>query len=339
MTKRWQIRPPNSNWGEFGDDDQIGRLNLITQECRKMALKEAVEGLVFCLSIPLDLPGGNKLVESRHPPLRTAARKRGGPVVNYPYCCENPSWNDVVCDDAVTIYMQYSTQWDALSHIGYEFDADNDGIAEVVYYNGYRGGRDIAGPDAEGGAGARKLGIENMAETCVQGRGVMVDLFSRFGMERKFVGYDDLMRTMDEDKVEIETGDMLCLHTGWVKAVVDRKDNLDRQLLHGSYSVLDGADEQLLKWIDTSGLSVIIADNFAVEGVQTSGPDGDQSFPSLPLHRRCITELGIHLGELWSLTPLNNWLKQNRRHRFLLTAPPLRMPGSFGSPVTPVATV
>ncbi|RWF13100.1 MAG: cyclase family protein, partial [Mesorhizobium sp.] len=50
-------------------------------------------------------------------------------------------------------------------------------------------------------------------------------------------------------------------------------------------------------------------------------------------------ELGIHLGELWNLTPLNTWLKQNGRYRFLLTAPPLRVPGSFGSPVTPVATV
>jgi hypothetical protein len=33
------------------------------------------------------------------------------------------------------------------------------------------------------------------------------------------------------------------------------------------------------------------------------------------------------------------WLRENRRSRFLLTAPPLRLPGAAGSPVTPVATV
>ena len=33
------------------------------------------------------------------------------------------------------------------------------------------------------------------------------------------------------------------------------------------------------------------------------------------------------------------WLRQKRRSAFLLTAPPLRMPGAAGSPVTPVATV
>ena len=27
MIKRWKVRPEHSNWGDFGDDDQIGRLN------------------------------------------------------------------------------------------------------------------------------------------------------------------------------------------------------------------------------------------------------------------------------------------------------------------------
>jgi hypothetical protein len=51
-----------------------------------------------------------------------------------------------------------------------------------------------------------------------------------------------------------------------------------------------------------------------------------------------VVELGIHLGELWQLTPLNNWLRSHKRSRFLLTAPPLRLLGSFGSPMTLVAT-
>jgi kynurenine formamidase len=45
------------------------------------------------------------------------------------------------------------------------------------------------------------------------------------------------------------------------------------------------------------------------------------------------------LGELWYLAELAAWLAQNERTRFLLTAPPLRLPGAVGSPVTPVATV
>ena len=52
-----------------------------------------------------------------------------------------------------------------------------------------------------------------------------------------------------------------------------------------------------------------------------------------------IVELGIHLGELWYLSELAGHLRKRKRSRFLLTAPPLRLPGSFGSPATPVATV
>jgi kynurenine formamidase len=57
------------------------------------------------------------------------------------------------------------------------------------------------------------------------------------------------------------------------------------------------------------------------------------------LHEHCLFKLGVHLGEIWHLTPLANWLRQNGRHRFLLTAPPLRLPGAIGSPATPIATV
>jgi hypothetical protein len=34
---RWTRRPEGSNWGDFGMDDQIGRLNLITPEQRPVS--------------------------------------------------------------------------------------------------------------------------------------------------------------------------------------------------------------------------------------------------------------------------------------------------------------
>jgi kynurenine formamidase len=338
MARRWQVRPEHSNWGDFGDDDQIGRLNLITPERRRKAAEEVVEGLAFCLSLPLDLPGGNLLVPERLPPARKIAPMPAGHhFVNFPMRVQNERWTDFVCDDAVTLYTQYSTQWDALSHIAEAFDVDRDGKDEIVYYNGYRAGTDIVGPEDAGTPGAKQLGIEHMAETCVQGRGVMVDLLARFGARRKFVGYDDLMGILEEDKVVVETGDILCVHTGWAQAVADQKGSPDVATLHEAYSVLDGADERLLDWLDKSGIAALVADNFAVEGMQHQGHS--HHFAGLPIHRRCIVELGIHLGELWLLTPLNDWLKAHGRSRFFLTAPPLRLPGSFGSPLTPVATV
>src|SRR6185503_922343 len=59
----------------------------------------------------------------------------------------------------------------------------------------------------------------------------------------------------------------------------------------------------------------------------------------LPLHHLCLFKLGVPLGELWYLHELATWLRAHGRSRFLLTAPPLRLPGVVGSPLTPVATV
>jgi hypothetical protein len=59
----------------------------------------------------------------------------------------------------------------------------------------------------------------------------------------------------------------------------------------------------------------------------------------MPLHEHCLFKNGIHLGEMWYLTELARWLRSRSRSRFLLTAPPLRLPGAVGSPATPVATV
>jgi len=176
-----------------------------------------------------------------------------------------------------------------------------------------------------------------MAERCVQGRGVMIDLHANLGPGRTVVGYDALMRVLDADRVEVETGDMVCLHTGFAQALIAMGGQPDAAVLEQTGAVLDGRDAKLLQWITDSGLAVLIADNYAVEAHPAIGHDG--CCATLPLHEHCLFKLGIHLGEIWHLTPLAAWLRAHRRSRFLLTAPPLRLPGAVGSPATPVATV
>ncbi len=339
MTLRWRQRPEGSNWGDFGPDDQLGRLNLLTPERRLRAIEEVRAGIAFCLSLPLDLPGGSLLNPNRHPPVRgVVTRKANRPAVNYPMRLENEAYVDATSDDYVTLFTQYSTQWDAFSHVGQHFDADGDGIPEIVYYNGFLAGADVLGPGDAGGPAARALGIERIAETCVQGRGVLLDLHAVFGPERTLVGYDELMRAIDACGVETGEGDLLCLHTGFAQAVLDMGGDPDPHVLHRFGAVLDGRDANLLAWISRSGIAGLIADNYAVEAYPN--PRAIRACcAALPLHELCLFKLGLPLGELWYLTELATWLSAHDRTRFLLTAPPLRLPGSFGSPVTPVATV
>ena len=347
---RWKHRPEGSNWGEFGPDDEVGRLNLITPEKVLQGIAEVREGRSFCLSLPLDYPGGNLLNPARHPPQRLATQAiDGSPRYLVPLSQTNADLTDVICDDRVLIHTQYSTQWDALSHVGSEFDADGDGDAEIVFYNGWRGGEHIVlgthdhdhshGGECSPfeGAEAKRLGIEKMAERCVQGRAVLIDLHAIHGDAKVDIDFALLDEAMRAQNVTVEPGDMVCLHTGWSRKVMEMNRAPTPEVLHHTCAALQGRDPRLLEWVRDSGLAVLIADNYAVERYPNRSGEGRRAL--LPLHELCLFKLGIHLGELWWLTDLAVHLGASGRNRFLLTAPPLRLPGAVGSPTTPIATV
>jgi kynurenine formamidase len=347
--QRWARRPEGSTWGDFGADDQLGRLNLLTPEKVRQGVAEVREGLTFCLSLPLDYPGGNALNPRRHPPVVRPTLRDDKPNMNYRLSWLNRNHTDVVSDDLVVMHLQYSTQWDSLAHVGSLFDADADGVPEAVYYNGYRAGEHVIGPSDLADAGptekigasstsrALALSVENMAVKCLQGRGVMIDLHAHHGRDNVAVGYDELLRIIDLDKVEVERGDMVCLHTGFADLLLEMSRAPDPYLVHHSCTALNGRDDKLLAWISDSGLCALIADNYAVEAVPA--PSAPGCCAALPIHEHCLFKLGVNLGELWHLGPLATWLRAHQRNRFLLTAPPLRLPGAVGSPATPVATV
>ena len=253
---------------------------------------------------------------------------------------------DVWADDVVTLSLQYSTQWDSLAHVGAEFDADGDGVEEAVYYNGYRAGIDLVGPaaDARGDGGvhrsfAHHLGLEHMAFHGVQGRGVLVDLAHHLGHDWRGVDRKTLEEIMAADDVVVEPGDMLLLHTGFATegaGVGPRpgsgQDPHDvrvprrarrRRCSSGSPS------RRSRRWSPTTTRSRDCSARTAIRAATrscrstTSACSGSASRSA-----RCGT-----------CTNSRCWLREHDRSRFLLTAPPLRLPGIVGSPLTPIATV
>ena len=348
MNARWKQKPPGSNWGEFGPDDQRGRMNLVTREKVLQGIAEVKEGITFCLSLPLDYPGGNVLNPRRSGPRLAATSREGKQFFCRPLYEYNENMTDVICDDQVLMSLQYSSQWDSFAHVGSRFDADGDGKPELVFYNGFRAGDHVV-PAPEGkadgwerfeGTEARALGIQNMAEHGAQGRGVMIDLHHHFQRQRKAVGYDELMKVLEKDHVQVEKGDMVCLYTGFADVLLEMKKKPDPKLVNETCTGLDGRDAKLLQWISDCGLAFLMADNYAVELITGSLTDPlPRKQPWPPLHEHCLFKNGIHLGEMFYFTELARWLRAHGRSRFLLTAPPLRLPGAVGSPATPIATV
>ncbi len=236
MTQRWTRRPDGSTWGDWGDDDELGRINLLTPEKVLQGVREVQAGISFCLSLPLDFPGGTSLNQRRHPPMLAPTEDMdGSPGTFYNVHMSempdfgDPKYVDVWADDVVTLSLQYSTQWDSLAHVGAEFDADGDGVEEAVYYNGYRAGVDLVGPAARRPGRRRRgtlrfahhLGLEHMAFHGVQGRGVLVDLAHHLGHDWRGVDLATLQEVMAADGVVVEPGDMLLLHTGFATQVLE----------------------------------------------------------------------------------------------------------------------
>lgn len=198
---RWTRRPEESNWGDFGPDDQLGRLNLITPAAVRRAAQEVREGL----------SAGTHIFGPWDPPGR--------------------------------------------------------------------------------GMGAQRLGIDTMAVKGIQTRAAMVDLHRLCGRERRFIGFEDFMQAMEHDRVEVSSGDILCLYTGFSDVVREMGGHPDPEVLHNACAVLDGRDTRLQQWIANSGVAAIAADNYAVEGLPSKS--GAIPCAAPPLHELCLFKLGI----------------------------------------------
>jgi hypothetical protein len=348
---RWKHRPEGSNWGAFGPDDQLGAMNLVGKAQVLKGLAEVTTGQTFSLSLPLDYPGGTALHPRRHPPRRFATLRGGKNEGEQCFCFalarDNPVYTDVYSDDVVVLHTQYSTQWDGLAHVGGLFDSEGTGTPDVTFYNGYRPSHGLRAAERHAGAidwmtyedpSADVLGIDNLAKHGVQGRAVMIDLFKHFGRTNHAVTHREFQEILHRDDAVIEKGDMVCLYTGLDDVILGMAKEPDTETLHNSCSGLDGGDKALLSWITETGIAALISDNFAIE-LMPRAQRHQTSHAMLPLHEHCLFKNGVHLGELWFLRDLAMWLRDNGRSRFLLTAPPLHLPGGVASPVTPIATV
>src|SRR5262249_54783633 len=122
MAQRWKQRPPGSNWGDFGPDDQRGRMNYVPREKVLQGIPERKEGTCPGRGRPSTFPAGAAPNPGGGPP-RLAATIRDGKSAGkqnfcFPLAEDEPDLTDVVSDDRVLLTLQYSTQWDSFAHIG-----------------------------------------------------------------------------------------------------------------------------------------------------------------------------------------------------------------------------
>ncbi len=176
-----------SNWGRFGERDQLGALNLITPEKRVAAagLVRTGRSVSCARSLPTQ-PGPENPSPVLHHMIGTASEGWGGDYFS------------------IASHGYATSHIDALCHI----------FHEGKLYNGYPIERVTA-------HGALELGIHELA-TGIVGRGVLIDVPRTRGVEWLEPGDvilpDDLDAACAAAGLRVESGDVLFVRTGrWAR--------------------------------------------------------------------------------------------------------------------------
>ena len=212
----------------------------------------------FCLSLPLDRPGGNyhDLRPARAAP---AAARAARPRQVQPACqsaiTPTSTTTTRCCCTASSRRTGTRSRTSARCSMPTATACPRCATA-TAFAAASRSARRACGRRVGEGAfaGARALGIERLAETGLQGRGVLVDLRRAFGDARRAVGYDDLMRVARRAaRRASRRGDILCLHTGQTDVLLAQGERPSARWLEDAFCHLDGCDDELLRWIDDVG--------------------------------------------------------------------------------------
>lgn len=304
-------QPHGSAWGVFGADDQMGSLNHITPAQVVRAGTLVRKGAIFPLNLPLDQP-------------QPQLYGRGSPE-HHLLAGSSP----IVRDDFIdNFWLQASTQWDSLRHIRHPQDG---------FYNGVPDDAIISG---EGG----KLGIEQVARRGIVARGVLLDI------ERHLVaagGSIDqassflitpqlLQECADRQGVALEAGDLLLVHTGWLRWWQEEATDEWKTEVSGKASAAKlkapglGPAEAMTEFLWDHRIAAVASDNPALEAWP---PKPENGF----LHPKLLSHLGMLIGELWHLDDLAADCAQDNVYEFMLTSSPLNLPGGVGSPANALA--
>jgi kynurenine formamidase len=284
----------------------VGLFNLLTPERVLSAAGLIRKGALFPLNAPVD---------AFWPPI---AARRGIPrhqILHQP--------GALVFDDVYdNFYPQGSSQWDSLGHVGYAPD---------VYYNG---------ATEEDVARGRRNSIDHWARRGIAGRAVLLDMVRTLADDgREYLpgtstafSVEDLELARRRAGLELRTGDILILHTGfaswYLSEAVEERTRVAQAL--STPGIASGED--MCRYLWDAHVTAVVSDTFAVE---VSPPD--RSHPTTFLHRILIGQFGMALGELWWTEDLAADCAADGVYEMFLVSTPLHGPGAIGSPANAVA--
>ena len=203
-----------------------------------------------------------------------------------------------------------------IGQVGTQFDTFSHQMIGTSMYNCFKL-EDIASRN-----GFTKLGVQQVGALVT--RGVLIDVaaLKRTPMlaENYEITPQDLQQALAEQKLTLQPGDAVLIHTGW--GTLWGKDNARYQ--RSSPGIGTAAAE----WLAKQDPMLVGSDNTAVE----ISPNPDTQLAG-PVHQIMLVVNGIHLLENLRLDEL----AARGAHEFALIVEPLKIQGGTGSTVAPIA--
>jgi kynurenine formamidase len=289
------------NWGRWGADDERGTLNLLTPEVVLRATQVCRTGKVYSLALPVQSQGV-PLFDYRGTPMRLTLTNHTDDEMYEAFGGDHVGANE----DVLVLASHNETHMDALCHVHHHDQLYNGFPADTVRTN----------------SGAQRCGIDKTR--WVVGRAVLLDFPALRGVDVLPGGHvisgDEIQECAAAQGVELGSGDILLVRTGWLDAYVADQSSVDLAAQPGL-----GADAARL--IASLDIAAVGADNSAVESIPFDGGD------FLCVHIELLVRRGIPLLEHLVLGEM----ARDQVHESLLVVAPLPVTGATGSPVNPIA--
>lgn len=225
-----------SNWGRWGDDDELGTLNLITDAKRVAAAQQVTEGYPVSLSLPVNKVQGGLNANPFEHDLNISTF--GG--------------HEVAGD-------RYSVQYHGFAH------SHMDGLPHFAHYGQMYNGVSVDSLEPDG---SQKLGIGN-AHRGIFSRGILIDMPWLRGVDYLEPGtavtVADLEAWERRTGIQVGSGDVLLIRTGRWERV--------RQL--GEWNFVGnaaGSHATVARWLKERDVAVLGSDG--VSDVMPSGVEG-----------------------------------------------------------------
>ncbi len=295
-----------SNWGRWGDDDQLGAPNLITAEKTKRAIATVQEGTTVTMSRTVNFEAS---LDAPNPPVHFMVESGEG-------------WasGDKVTTRATGAASDYFgmifhgftiTHVDSLAHFFWEGKTYNGNPAHMVATN----------------QGATVCSVEE-AKNGIVTRGVLVDVPMIRGtdwLERgEGVMPDDILQAEERCGFKVEEGDLLLIRTG----------QLHRRNVEGPVDRSAGSTA-----CQAACLPLFHERGIAMMGSDTGNDVSPPQYTKVqsPIHQVGITAMGLWILDNANLEDVSQACRERNRWEFMVSIGPLRLHNTTGSPVNPIA--